>query len=76
MTTTEIQESTVTAIYEFDRDLRLTRARYSEAYWDAHRQLEGEGRLTHTREACAESQGPPAIHVWAAKGWQPVTPLR
>ena len=76
VTTTEIQESTVTAIYEFDRELRLTRARYSEAYWDAHRRLEGEGRLTHTREACAESQGPPAIHVWAANGWQPVTPLR
>lgn len=67
--------SDITAIYEFDRDMRFVRARYSDPYWDEHRRLELEGRLTHSRETCPERDGPPAIHVWnAAHGWTRTTP--
>jgi hypothetical protein len=67
--------SDITAIYEFDRDLRFVRARYSDPYWDEHRRLELEGRLTHSRETCPERNGPPVIHVWdAAHGWTRTTP--
>lgn len=62
--------SEVNAMYEFDRDLRLVRARYSDRYWDEHRRLELEGRLAHPREACLERDGPAAIHVWNNAGWQ------
>lgn len=65
-----------TAIYEFDDALQLRRARYDDAYWDAHRRLELEGRLAHTRSDCPEREGPAAIHVWASHGWQRTTVTR
>lgn len=43
-----------TAIYDFDRELRLRRARFSDQYWDVHRRLELEGRLAHSRETCPQ----------------------
>ena len=75
VTTIEIADSTVAGVYEFDRELRFVRARYSESYWDAHRRLELEGKLRHTRSACSERDGPPAIRVWDARdGWVRVRP--
>ena len=59
-----------TAIYEFDRDLRLVAARYDDLYWSTHRRLELEGRLGHTRAACPDRGGPPAISIWReGAGW-------
>lgn len=65
-----------TALYEFDRDLRLKRATFGDVYWDTHRRLELEGRLTHSRAACPERDGPPAIDVWSAAGWRRIRPPR
>lgn len=63
-----------TAIYEFDNDLRLVRAQYEDSYWSVHARLERDGRITHTREACPERDGPRGIDVWrAAEGWTRVT---
>lgn len=76
VTSVEIENTTATAMYEFDRAFRLLRARYSEAYWDMHRRLELEGRLTHPRESCPERDGPPAIHVWAGTDWKRIAPPR
>ena len=70
------ERSEVNAMYEFDRDMRLLSARYSDRYWDEHRRLELEGRLTHTRDTCPERDGPPAIHVWSQAGWQRVASPR
>lgn len=66
--------SDATAIYEFDTELRFVRARYAERYWDEHGRLEREGRLTHTRAACPDRDGPTAIHTWNGSGWLRVTP--
>jgi hypothetical protein len=76
VTTSETERAN--AIYEFDLDLRLVRAQYSESYWDEHRRLELEGHLTHAREACPERNGPPAIHLWNGAGgqWQRTLPLK
>lgn len=60
----------VNALYEFDREMRLVRARYSDRYWDEHRRLELEGRLTHSRATCPEREGPATIHVWSSGRWQ------
>jgi hypothetical protein len=76
VTTIEVPDDTnvATAIYDFDRSFQLLRARYSEGYWDVHRRLELEGRITHSREMCPGRDGPPVIHVWdVARGvWRNV----
>jgi hypothetical protein len=72
VTTAEIQTPSATAIYEFDRALRLVRARYSGSYWDAHRRFEIEGRLSHGSETCPERDGPAAIQAWTETGWQTI----
>lgn len=69
---TGADRSEVNAIYEFDSDLRLTGARYSDRYWDEHRRLELEGRIAHSRARCPDRLGPAAIHVWSAGNWQRV----
>lgn len=65
-TTIEIpaEAEPATAIYEFSRDMKFLRARYSVSYWDWHRKLEAEGRVKHTRETCPHRNGPPVIDVW------------
>jgi hypothetical protein len=58
------------AIYEFTPQLTLEYASYTDRYWEAHRDLERLGKLTHTREHCPEREGPPQVEVWdAATGW-------
>jgi hypothetical protein len=78
LTTSETgtEYSEVNAIYEFDRDLRLLTARYSDRYWDEHRRLELEGRISHTREACPDRDGPAAIHVWSGTEWTRIPTTR
>jgi hypothetical protein len=72
--TAEISDGTnngASAIYEFGRDMRFRAARYSDRYWEAHRRLELQGKLTHTRDRCPDADGPAAIHVWSrARGWE------
>ena len=64
------------ALYEFNSDLRFLRVRHSGNYWDEHRRLEIEGRITHTREQCPEREGPAAIHVWTeGHGWTKTPPV-
>ncbi len=65
-----------TAVYEFDESMQLRRARYDDVYWDAHRRLELEGRLSHGRADCPERDGPPTIHVWSQAGWERIAPPR
>jgi hypothetical protein len=72
VTTVELvsgEDVTATAMYEFDRDMRLLRKRHSDTYWDAHRRLELEGKLSHSRDACPERDGPPIYYVWTEQGW-------
>jgi hypothetical protein len=52
------------ALYEFMPSLELTRASYSDRYWELHRQLEAQGKITHTREQCPDRDGPREIRVW------------
>ena len=57
-------------IYEFTRSLDLTRATYSDRYWDAHRALEAEGKIDHARERCLDRDGPRDVRVWEpSTGW-------
>lgn len=73
---TGADRSEVNAIYEFDRDLRLVKARYSDRYWDEHRRLELDGLIEHARDRCPDRDGPRAIHVWAGGGWQRIAAPR
>lgn len=61
------------ALYEFTSSLDVVRASFSERYWEMHRALEAEGKLTHTRDQCPDRNGPRLIQMWApATGWRNV----
>lgn len=61
-------------LYEFDRSLTLVNASFSERYWNVHHQLELEHKLNHSRDQCADRDGPRMIRVWEpATGWRDVT---
>ncbi len=78
VTTVELAGEPVsaTAIYEFDTGFQLISARYDDAYWTLHQQMEREGRLTHTRASCPQANGPVGMQRWQSERWVPLTPLR
>ena len=62
------------AIYEFSPSLDLLRASFSDRYWDAHRALEAQGKISHTRDQCPDRDGPRQIEVWEPRtGWKTLT---
>lgn len=62
------------AHYEFTPSLDLVSARFSDRYWEQHRALEAQGKLTHTRAQCPERDGPRGVQQWTASaGWRAVT---
>ena len=64
-------QSPADALYEFTPQLDLVQASYSDRYWEAHRELERLGKITHTREQCPDRDGPRQIEVWEpATGWR------
>ncbi len=61
------------ALYEFSPSLDLVRASFSERYWEVHRALEAQGKLTHSRETCPDRDGPREIQVWEPRtGWKTI----
>jgi hypothetical protein len=59
------------ALYEFTAALDLISASFSSRYWDIHRDLERQGKLDHTRQQCADRDGPKGIRIWEpATGWR------
>lgn len=61
-------------VYEFDSVLQLQHARFGDRYWEIHARLEAAGRLSHTRAACPDRDGPPAIREWTPdQGWRGVS---
>lgn len=67
------------ALYEFTPALDLVRASYSDRYWEIHRELESQGKITHAREQCPDRNGPRDIRVWEPEsGWMtvPTAPSR
>jgi hypothetical protein len=72
--TVEVEEKSPEAaadvLYEFTPDLKLIRAAFSTSYWEIHRALEHEGKLTHSRESCPDRDGPREMLVWTPEtGW-------
>lgn len=61
-----------TAVYEFTAALDLMTARFNERYWEMHRALEAEGRITHSRDKCPDRDGPHQAQVWEPTGWRNV----
>ena len=64
-------ENLVDAVYELTPALDVTRASFSDRYWDLHRALETEGKLTHSRAQCPDRDGPQTVKVWdPINGWR------
>ena len=72
MTSMPADQGDADAVYEFTTpSLDFVSARFSERYWEMHRALEAEGRITHTREQCPDRDGPREIQMWEpAAGWR------
>ncbi len=46
----------------------------SDAYWDRHHQLEGEGKIKHSVEQCPERTKPRLVRMWTLeKSWTDVS---
>ena len=61
------------AMYELDADFTPVKGTFSDTYWDVHRRLELEGRVTHSAAVCPTRSGPPWVDRWSrATGWQRV----
>lgn len=66
----------VASIFEFSSNFELENATFSDAYADAHRQLEKEKKLDHALEDCPERQGPGPVRSWDPEnGWITVLPV-
>lgn len=58
------------SFYQFSRDLEIRSARFSDTYWDVHRQLEIARGLSHARARCPDRDGPATIQRWTlSSGW-------
>lgn len=65
--------SLATTIYELTPALNLQAARFGDAYWDRHDELQRAGVLDHAGAACPERAGR-TVKVWTpAAGWQTLT---
>jgi hypothetical protein len=68
------QEAAADVLYEFSPSLDLIRASFSARYWELHRALEQQGKLTHSRETCPDRNGPREMLMWEpATGWRRTT---
>ncbi|HXE76604.1 MAG TPA: hypothetical protein VNN18_13345 [Candidatus Xenobia bacterium] len=64
-------------LYTFSPSFELLAATREDAYWDIHRKLEREGKLTHTVEKCPERVRPLTVRSWSAEnGWAEVRPTQ
>lgn len=62
------------AVYTLGHDLTVQHVMMSDRYWHRHRQLEREGRLTHSVEECPERRQGVPVRVWtASEGWTAAT---
>ena len=62
------------ALYEFTPALDLVRASYSDRYWEKHRELETQGKISHSRQQCPDRNGPREIRIWDPEsGWATVS---
>lgn len=60
------------AIYTLARDFTPVRVTMSDRYWETHRRLERDGRLTHSAELCPERHSVES-RIWTpAEGWTTV----
>jgi hypothetical protein len=70
-------DQAVEAFYEFSPSLEPIGASFGDRYWEAHRALEVEGKIRHSRDRCPDRDGPGAIGVWEPEtGWRSVKPGR
>ncbi len=65
--------SIATMIYEFDADGVLQSARPADSFWEWHKRLEGEGRITHGEADCPHRRGLEVQRWTSASGWQTMT---
>lgn len=58
-----------TVIFTFSPDAELRSARFNDAFWDRHRQLETAGTLTHAAADCPDRLGLDVQHWTPSSGW-------
>ena len=64
-------------LYFFSPTFELISATRTDSYWDTHRKLEREGRLSHGVENCPERNRPLTVRSWSnGHGWADVRPAQ
>lgn len=61
------------AIYTFSRtpELALLDQKFDDGYWQMHRRLEREGKISHSDAACPARSRPTPVRVWSpTSAWQ------
>ncbi len=69
--TEEVNDSSVQSfgVYELRGDFSLAAASVTDLYWDLHRRLEKEGRISHTADTCRRERSfSDKIRVWRGDG--------
>jgi hypothetical protein len=66
------------SLFQVSEDFQVTSAARSDRYWQVHRDLEAQGRITHAIEHCPDWQQPLEVRRWTAdSGWSTLrVPLR
>jgi len=60
------------AIYRLSR-FTVESVAMSDLYWETHRRLEREGKLTHSSETCPEGLEGKMVKIWQPEtGWKDV----
>jgi hypothetical protein len=69
-----VQRQNAEMIVELTPSFEIKRRRMSDGFWPVHAQLEQEGLIKHTREACPLRNGPTVLEWMPEQGWRELKP--
>jgi len=75
--TEEVHQTSVQSfgVYELRSDFSLAGASLTDLYWDLHRRLEKEGKLSHSADACRQQQPlKDRVRIWRGDGAEQASP--
>jgi hypothetical protein len=69
-----VQNLNAEILVELTPSLEIKARRISDGYWSVHSQMERDGLLKHTRDACPFKNGPTVLEWMPEHGWRELKP--